>query len=66
MTTIILTKNHTHAGVSYSAGKRLEVDDTTAEWLVAQGIARVKTPTATDADNTSNKDKTTHRKDPQS
>jgi len=66
MTTIILTKNHTHAGVSYSAGKRLELDDTTADWLVAQGIARVKTTTSAEADSTSNKDKTPHRKDPQS
>ena len=50
MPQIILIKPHTHAGEHYPAGKRLEVDKTVADWLIEQGIARLKNATATPAD----------------
>ena len=47
MTSIVLTRPHTHAGKSFKAGERLDVDGGTADWLVANGIARhVTEPTA--------------------
>ena len=39
MTSIVLTQPHTHAGQAYKAGKRLDVDGSTADWLIANGIA---------------------------
>lgn len=50
MTSIVLTRPHTHAGTSYGIGERIEVDAATAEWLLANGIAvpeakPVRTPT---------------------
>ena len=62
MPQIILTQAHTHAGVAYAAGKRLDVDTATAEWLVEQGVARLKTTTT----NTDSDTKTANRKDSQS
>ncbi len=40
MTSIVLTRPHTHAGKSFKAGERPDVDGGTADWLVANGIAR--------------------------
>ena len=40
MTALILLCPHTHAGQSFQAGQRLVVDAATADWLIAQGIAR--------------------------
>lgn len=40
MTSIVLTQPHTHAGQAYKAGERLDVDGSTADWLIANGIAR--------------------------
>ena len=40
MTSIVLTQPHTHAGQAYKAGERLDVDGGTADWLIANGIAR--------------------------
>ena len=40
MTSIVLTRPHTHAGKSFKAGERLDVDGGTADWLIANGIAR--------------------------
>ena len=40
MTSIVLTQPHTHAGRAHKAGDRLDVDGTTADWLIANGIAR--------------------------
>jgi len=60
MPQIILTQPHTHAGVAYASGKRLEVDKAVADWLVEQGIARLKSssapPTDSNTDNTASKD----------
>lgn len=45
MTTLVLQVPHNHAGKPYLAGQRIEVDRGSAEWLIAQGIARrVPTP----------------------
>lgn len=67
MPQIILTQAHTHAGVAYAAGKRLDVDTATAEWLVEQGVARLKTaPSATTNTTTDSDTKTATRKDSQS
>ena len=40
MTSIVLTQPHTHAGQAHKAGERLDVDGSTADWLIANGIAR--------------------------
>jgi len=40
MTSIVLTRPHTHAGKPHTAGERLDVDGGTADWLIANGIAR--------------------------
>jgi hypothetical protein len=40
MTSIVLTRPHTHAGKSLTAGERLDVERNTADWLIANGIAR--------------------------
>ncbi len=40
MTSIVLTQPHTHAGQTHKAGERLDVDGSTADWLIANGIAR--------------------------
>ncbi|RMX18064.1 hypothetical protein EBQ34_03100 [Vandammella animalimorsus] len=40
MTFIVLTQAHTHAGTPYKAGERLDVDSSSADWLIANGVAR--------------------------
>jgi hypothetical protein len=40
MTSIVLTQPHTHAGQAHKKGERLDVDGSTADWLIANGIAR--------------------------
>ena len=40
MTRIVLNCPHTHAGRACQAGERLDVDAATADWLIANGIAR--------------------------
>ena len=40
MTAIVLTLPHTHAGKPHAAGERLDVERGTADWLIANGIAR--------------------------
>lgn len=37
---VVLQKNHTHAGAKYGAGSLLTVDQTNADWLIQQGIAK--------------------------
>jgi hypothetical protein len=41
MTQLMLTRPHTHAGRFYSPGDRLDVATDTADWLIAQGVARL-------------------------
>jgi hypothetical protein len=49
-TRVLLTRPHTHAGTTYAAGARIDVEAATATWLLAQGVAEViatrSTPTA--------------------
>lgn len=40
MTSLVLQRPHTHAGKSFAAGEWLDVDGGTADWLIANGIAR--------------------------
>ena len=40
MTSVVLTRPHTHAGKPHAAGDRLDVERGTADWLVSNGIAR--------------------------
>lgn len=37
---LVLTRPHTHAGQDFKAGDRIDVPPSTAEWLIANGIAR--------------------------
>ena len=39
MTHLVLTRPHTHAGKAYGVGERVEIDATSADWLIAHGIA---------------------------
>jgi hypothetical protein len=40
MTSLVLLCPHTHAGKPFEADERLIVDAGTADWLIANGIAR--------------------------
>jgi hypothetical protein len=44
---IELLKPHTHAGKRLVVGDRLDLNDASARWLVAQGVAKAATPSAT-------------------
>ena len=39
MTQLVLTRPHTHAGKTHGVGDRIEIDATSADWLIAHGIA---------------------------
>lgn len=39
-----LLQPHTHAGRRFAAGDRLDLHETSARWLIAQGVARIATP----------------------
>lgn len=39
MTSLVLIRPHTHAGKPLQPGERLYVDGSTADWLIANGIA---------------------------
>jgi len=39
MTRLILNRLHTHAGRAFLPGDLLDVDPTTADWLIGQGVA---------------------------
>ncbi|WP_119352868.1 DUF7210 family protein [Azohydromonas sediminis] len=43
---IELLKPHTHAGQHLAAGDRLELNEASARWLIAKGVARPVTPDA--------------------
>lgn len=69
MTSIVLTQAHTHAGKAHKAGDRLDVDGSSADWLLSNGIARQPNPALPpDGDGTSIEPKpiTTHRKESKS
>jgi hypothetical protein len=44
---IELVKPHTHAGKRLVVGDRFDLNDTSARWLVAQGVAKAATASAT-------------------
>lgn len=44
---IELIKPHTHASKRLSAGDRLDLNDASARWLIAQGVAKAATASAT-------------------
>ncbi|TRO25910.1 hypothetical protein EQ826_06525 [Ectopseudomonas mendocina] len=48
---IELLKPHTHAGKRLAVGDRLDLNDASARWLIAQGTAKAAT-TATDSKTT--------------
>jgi hypothetical protein len=39
MTRLVLKRPHTHAGQAFRAGDRIDVEATTADWLMAHGVA---------------------------
>lgn len=39
MTQLVLTRPHTHAGKTYGVGDRIEIDATSADWLISHDIA---------------------------
>ena len=39
MTALVLLKPHTHAGKTYLSGERIEADDASTQWLLANGVA---------------------------
>jgi hypothetical protein len=41
MTRIILNRPHTHAGRTLAPGDRVELPSDLADWLVAEGVARL-------------------------
>ena len=42
-TKIILTAPHTHAGQQYQAGETLDLDESSAEFIVKMGFGKVAT-----------------------
>lgn len=48
---IELLKPHTHAGKRHAAGDRLELNDASARWLIAQGAAKTAAPVADNKPN---------------
>lgn len=40
MTSLVLIRPHTHAGKPLQPGERLDAESGTADWLIANGIAR--------------------------
>ena len=46
MTQLVLIRPHTHAGKTLGVGDRIEIDATSADWLIAHDIATPE-PTAT-------------------
>ncbi|AOX99880.1 hypothetical protein [Jeongeupia sp. USM3] len=44
---IELLKPHTHAGKRLAVGDRIDLNDASARWLIAQGVAKAATASAT-------------------
>ncbi len=62
MTQLVLTRPHTHAGKTHGVGDRIEIDATSADWLIAHGIATPE-PTVPTAEPIP-EPKPLHRKEP--
>ena len=39
MTALVLLKPHTHAGKTCGPGERIDVDESTSQWLITNGVA---------------------------
>jgi hypothetical protein len=39
MTSLVLKRPHTHAGKTHGVGDRIDIDATSANWLIAHDIA---------------------------
>ena len=67
MTSLVLIRPHTHAGKPLQPGERLDVESGTADWLIANGIARHDRQPAPvpqpEGDGTSIEPNTTQRKE---
>lgn len=48
-TKIMLTAPHTHAGQQYQAGETLELDESSAEFIVKMGVGKVTVARRTEA-----------------
>lgn len=70
MTSLVLIRPHTHAGKPLQPGERLDVDGSTADWLIANGVARHDRQPASvsqpEGDGTPVELKTTQRKESKS
>jgi hypothetical protein len=47
-TKIMLTAPHTHAGQQYQAGDALELDESSAEFIVKMGVGKIATTRRTE------------------
>lgn len=50
-TKIMLTAPHIHAGQQYQAGDTLELDESSAEFIVKMGVGKVASARRTEAPN---------------
>lgn len=46
---IMLTAPHTHAGQQYQAGETLDLDESSAEFIVKMGVGKIATTRRTEA-----------------
>ena len=44
---IELLKAHTHAGKPHRAGERIDIEETSAKWLIEREVAKAVTPEST-------------------
>jgi hypothetical protein len=64
MTRLVLTRPHTHAGKPCGPGDRIDVDATSADWLIAHGIATPEPAAPATARDTTPEPKPFQRKEP--
>jgi hypothetical protein len=64
MTQLFLIRPHTHAGKTLGVGDRIEIDATSANWLIAHGIATPEPTVPAPEPITDPEPKTLQRKEP--
>jgi hypothetical protein len=64
MTQLVLIRPHTHAGKTLGVGDRIEIDATSADWLMAHGIATPEPTVPAPEPITDPEPKTLQRKEP--